>query len=78
MHMVQRMNKTGHLGVEFIHGEHISIYASGTRVSMTDEKVEQRLIGIDEDGPELATLFTKSLFPQKFGTISKTDANAWL
>lgn len=76
--MVQRMNRTGHLGPDFLQAEHISNFACGEVSEMKDEKLEEKLITIHDDGTVLSSLFATSLFPSRFGKISQAEADEWL
>lgn len=44
--MLRRMDRTGHLGIDFIKEEHICNYASGNVVHMNDTTIEERLINV--------------------------------
>lgn len=48
--MVQGMKKTGHLGFDFIHAEHISNFATGEAIQMDDPVAEDIIIKVHEEG----------------------------
>lgn len=76
--MIERMNRTGHLGAEFLRGTHISDYVPGTKHSMDDYYAEEALINIHRDGVEIAALFASSLFPSRFGKITHPQVDKLL
>lgn len=70
-HILHSMNRTGHMGVEFLHEGHISSYGYGTHVSMGGFNVEDRLTNIHDDGRHIARLFATYLFPRRFANYHR-------
>lgn len=76
--MVEGMKLTGHLGSEFQREEHIRNYACGEAIHGNDEKFEETLINVHDDGRHLSALFAKYVFLQRFGRIDQHEADKWM
>lgn len=75
--MVQKRNRTCHLGPDFLQSEHTSSsnYACGDDVAMNDTKIEECLIILQDDRRVLASLHFTSLFPRCFSKITRAQAD---